>query len=171
MREPAVFCENLRPQSPWISRVNRKSATVSEDLRNCSISPFLVSHIWSALSGVSLMQSSSMTPCPFTCYIPISRVRGGFVAQTGAWRVLGGSHVPLLSETQNLGAQRSLWIRDWLSDACLRLACCLGNRRTVLRLLFRKGHLTEFCGKLGELCKTNLVSSFWHTNNTLRETH
>ena len=40
----------------------------------------------------------------------------------------------------------------------------LGNRRnTVSRVLIRKRELTEFCGKLGELCK-NSVSYLWHTH-------
>ena len=46
----------------------------------------------------------------------------------------------------------------------------IGNgRSTVLRALFRKRELTEFCGNLGEFCKKNSVSSLICTQVIGRE--
>ena len=47
-------------------------------------------------------------------------------------------------------------------------------RNTVSRALLRRRELTElteFGGKLGELCEKNSVSSLCHTNDRLRGTH
>ena len=48
----------------------------------------------------------------------------------------------------------------------LPFSVLLNGRNTVSRVLFRKRELTEFCGKLAELCE-NSVSSLRHINNKL----